>query len=198
MEIEAVAAEIVVALSTMDGVDNVESDAVSATPQVLVDVDPYRAALIGSSTAQIAGDIRNVLVGNQIGSYTLEDGQTLSAFLNVDDAGVDTVEGLRAMPVSGMRGSQPLERSPRSRPSRCVARSRVSMVRQRLRSRPTSRRRIRVRFPRSAGARGCARGSGCHPPTVEVTFAGATAQQNEAFAYPCSSRWASPSWWSTS
>ena len=106
--IKAASDAIVADLATMEGVDNVESDAVSATPQVIVQVDPNRAALIGSSTAQIATEIRNVLVGQPIGSYTLEDGTSVEAVLRVDDSGVDSVEGLREMPVSGMVGSLPL------------------------------------------------------------------------------------------
>ena len=182
VEIEAVAAEIVVALSTMPGVDNVESDAVSATPQVLVDVDPNRAALIGASTAQIAGDIRNVLVGQQIGSYTLEDGQTLSAFLNVDDTGVDTVEGLRAMPVSGMRGSQPLGavadvetvevRGSVTRVDGAPAATVSADITTQDQGAVSQEAQARVDALEEAGA---------IPSTVEVTFAGATAQQNEAF-----------------
>ena len=55
VEIEQAADAIVVELSDMEDLDNVESDAVSETPQVAVAGRSQRAALIGSSTAQIGG-----------------------------------------------------------------------------------------------------------------------------------------------
>ena len=82
--------------------DNVEHDEVSETPQVAVVVDPDRAAMIGSSTAQIGTQIRDVLVGAPIGSYALEDGTEVTTILRVSDEGIDGVEGLRQMPVSGL------------------------------------------------------------------------------------------------
>ena len=107
-EIKAASDEIVVALATMAGIDNVASDAVAAAPQISVAVDTNQAMMIGSTTAQIGTEIRNVLVGQPIGTYTLEDGRSLETRLRVSDAGVDSVEGLRQMPVSGMAGSAPL------------------------------------------------------------------------------------------
>ena len=46
--------------------------------------------------------IRNVLVGQPIGQYTLEDGTAVTTLLRVDSEGIDGVEGLRQMPVAGM------------------------------------------------------------------------------------------------
>jgi HAE1 family hydrophobic/amphiphilic exporter-1 len=108
-EIKAASDTIMVKLRQLDGLDNIESDAVAEAPQITVAVDPNRAALMGSSTAQLGGAIRSVLVGQSIGSYVLEDGQVVETILRVDDAGVDGLEGLRQMPVSGTVGiSQPL------------------------------------------------------------------------------------------
>ena len=89
-----------------DGLDNVASDAVAEAPQISVAVDPNKAAMIGSSTAQIGTALRSVLVGQSIGSYALEDGQVVETILRVDDEGVDGVEGLRQLPVSGTVGTQ--------------------------------------------------------------------------------------------
>ena len=91
-------------LRLQDGLDNVESDAVAEAPQITVAVDPNKAALMGSSTAQVGTAIRSVLVGQSIGSYALEDGQVVETILRVDDTGVDGVVGLRQMPVSGTVG----------------------------------------------------------------------------------------------
>ena len=100
---------IMSALRLLDGLDNVKSDAVAEAPQISVAVDPNRAAMMGSSTAQVGAAIRSVLVGQSIGSYALEDGRVVETILRVDDSGVDGLEGLRQMPVSGTVGiSQPL------------------------------------------------------------------------------------------
>ncbi len=107
-EIKAASDVIVADLATMGGIDNVASDAVAAAPQISVAVDPNAAMMIGSTTAQVGTEIRSVLVGQSIGTYTLEDGSPLETRLRVSDAGVDSVEGLRQMPVSGMAGSAPL------------------------------------------------------------------------------------------
>ena len=182
VEIEKVAIAQVAELKTMESVDNAESDAVSATPQIVVDVDPNRAALIGSSTAQIAGQIRNVLVGQSIGTSTLEDGTTLETILRVDDAMVDSVEGLRQMPVGGTVGVQPLgevaevnavevrgsvtrvDGSPAATVSADIVSDNLAGVSVEVQERVDD-----------------LRESGQIPDSVTLTLAGATAQQTEAF-----------------
>ena len=182
VEIEQAATAIVGQLETMEDLDNVESDAVSETPQVAVIVDPNRAALIGSSTAQVGTQIRNVLVGQPIGSYTLEDGRTVTTILRVSDDGVDGVEGLRAMPVSGMAGTSTLgevadveqvevrgsvtrvDGSPAATVSADVLSQDLAGVSQEAAA--------RVDELEEAGE---------IPASVEVVFAGATAEQAEAF-----------------
>jgi HAE1 family hydrophobic/amphiphilic exporter-1 len=180
--IEAASAAIVADLATMEGVDNVESDAASETPQVSVAVDPNQAALIGSSTAQIGSQIRDVLVGQPIGSYNLEDGTSVTTILRVSDAGVDGVEGLRQMPVSGMAGTKPLgevadvqavevrgsvtrvDGSPAATVSADITTQDQGSVSQEAQQRVDA-----------------LTESGEIPVSVTVTFAGATAEQNEAF-----------------
>jgi HAE1 family hydrophobic/amphiphilic exporter-1 len=182
VEIEAAADAMVADLSTMAGVDNVESDAVSETPQVAVVVDPNAAALIGSSTAQIGTQIRDVLVGQPVGQYQLEDGRTATTILRVSDEGIDGVEGLRQMPVSGMAGSASLgevaaveqvevrgtvtrvDGSPAATVSADITSQDQGAVSQ------EAQQRVDALYE-----------SGAIPASVEVTFAGATAEQNEAF-----------------
>ncbi len=182
VEIEQAADAIVAELSTMEDLDNVESDAVSETPQVAVVVDPNRAALIGSSTAQIGTQIRDVLVGQPIGSYTIEDGSTVTTILRVSDAGVDGVEGLRAMPVSGMAGTSTLGE---------VASVEQVLVRgsvTRVDGSPAATVSADMLSQDLAGVSEEAAQrvdelevAGQIPDSVEVTFAGATAEQAEAF-----------------
>jgi HAE1 family hydrophobic/amphiphilic exporter-1 len=182
VEIEAAADAIVAELSTMSGVDNVESDAVSETPQVAVVVDPNSAALIGSSTAQIGTQIRDVLVGQPVGQYEREDGRTATTILRVSDEGVDGVEGLRQMPVSGLAGIAALgdvasveavevrgtvtrvDGSPAATVSADITTQDQGSVSQ------EAQQRIDALYEAET-----------IPDSVEVTFAGATAEQTEAF-----------------
>ncbi len=103
-EIKVASDVIMSELRLIDGLDNVASDATPEAPQISVSVDPNQAALMGSSTAQLGGAIRSVLVGQSIGSYALEDGRVVETILRVDDADVDSLEGLRQMPVTGTIG----------------------------------------------------------------------------------------------
>jgi HAE1 family hydrophobic/amphiphilic exporter-1 len=181
-DIKVASDAIVAELGSMEGVDNVASDAVAEAPQVIVAVKPDQAALIGSSTAQIGQALRSVLVGQSIGSYTLEDGQVVETILRVDDEGVDGVEGLRQVPISGSVGTRPLgeladvdqvdvqgsvtrvDGSPAATVSADITSEdtgAVSMKAQQLID--------------SLSA------DGTIPESVTITFAGATAQMNEAF-----------------
>jgi HAE1 family hydrophobic/amphiphilic exporter-1 len=181
-DIKAASDVIVSELSLMDGVDNVASDAVAEAPQVTVAVLPDRAALIGSTTAQIGQAIRSVLVGQPIGTFVLEDGQVVETIMRVDDSDVDGVEGLRRMPISGSAGTRPLgdlaevdqvdvqgtvtrvDGSPAATVSADIISEdtgAVSMDAQQL----------------MEGLQA----EGEIPESVTITFAGATAQMNEAF-----------------
>ncbi|CAN5614368.1 efflux RND transporter permease subunit [soil metagenome] len=180
--IKAASDAIVADLTGMAGVDNVESDAVSETPQVIVDVDPNRAALIGASTAQIAGQIRSVLVGQPTGTFGLADGTSVETVLRVDDSGVASVEGLRDLPVSGAVGSVPLGqvadvelvevRGSVTRVDGSPAATVSAEITSQDQGAVSTEAQERVAALREAGQ---------ISEAVEVTFAGATAQQSEAF-----------------
>ena len=131
-QIEAASDVIVADLADMDGIDNLASDAVAEAPQVLVAVDPNMAMMIGSTTAQVGTEIRGVLVGSPLGTYSLDDGSVLDAQLRVSDVGVDSVEGLApdARQRHGRKRCHSAT-SPMSTWSRCAARSRASTARPR-------------------------------------------------------------------
>ncbi len=180
--IKAASDAIAGALETLDGVDNVSSDAVAEAPQVSVLVDPNKAAMIGSSTAQVGQQIRSVLVGQVIGSYTLEDGQTTQTILRVDDAGITGVDSLRQMPVSGSAGMLPLGD---------VAQVDAVEVRgtvTRVDGSPAATVSADITSDDTGAVSMAAQAevdalieSGDIPESVDVTFSGATAEMNEAF-----------------
>jgi len=181
-EIKAASDLIAADLDEMEGLDNVASDAVAESPQVLVAVDPNMAMMIGSTTAQVGTDIRGVLVGSPLGTYKLEDGTARDATLRVSDVGVDSVEGLRQMPVSGMAGSAPL---------RQVADVDVVEVRgmvTRVNGDPAATVSAEIITEDTGSASQEAadriealREEGLISDSIETTFAGATAEMEEAF-----------------
>jgi HAE1 family hydrophobic/amphiphilic exporter-1 len=182
VEIESAADAIVAALATSAELDNVESDAVSETPQVTVTVDPTAAAFIGSSAAQVGQHIRSVLVGQPIGSYELEDGRVVQVILRLDDAGVDGVEGLRRMLVAGTVGVAPLGQIAAVDP--VDVRGLVTRVDGSPAATVTADIIGEDLAAVSADAQARIadlRAEGAIPETVTTTFAGATAEQTEAF-----------------
>jgi HAE1 family hydrophobic/amphiphilic exporter-1 len=74
-DVAIASAALVPELEQIAGLDNVESDLAEATPQVSVRVDPNKAIAAGLTTAQVAGEIRSILVAQQLGSVALEDGR---------------------------------------------------------------------------------------------------------------------------
>ncbi|HZW00313.1 MAG TPA: efflux RND transporter permease subunit [Candidatus Deferrimicrobium sp.] len=173
---------IVRELKMLDGVDNVASDAVAEAPQISVAVDANKAAMIGSSTAQIGSALRSVLVGQSIGSYSLEDGQVVETILRLDDEGVDGVEGLRALPVSGTVGTQPLGQVAN------VEQVEIQGTVTRVDGAPAATISADITTEDTGAVSMEAQAIidelqavGAIPEGVTTTFAGATAQMNEAF-----------------
>jgi HAE1 family hydrophobic/amphiphilic exporter-1 len=182
VEIKAASDTIVAGLIGMEGIDNVATDAVAEAPQVTVAVDPNMAMMIGSTTAQIGTEIRNVLVGQSIGTYTLDDGTILETTLRVSDEGIDSVEGLSQMPISGLAGTRPLGQLADVE----VVEVRGSISRVDGSPAATVTADITVQDTGAVSAEAAdrieaLRESGDIPDSVETTFAGATAEMNEAF-----------------
>jgi HAE1 family hydrophobic/amphiphilic exporter-1 len=78
---------------------NLKTDLSKATPEIQVKVDPDKATLIGSSTAQIAGEVRGALVGTTVTRVQLADDGTVDVYLQLDPAGLNSVDALEALPV---------------------------------------------------------------------------------------------------
>ena len=181
-EIKAASDLIADELRQMPDLDNVSSDAIAEAPQVLVAVDPNMATMIGSTTAQVGTSVREVLVGSPLGVYTLEDGTSLDAQMRVSDAGIDGVDALRQMPVSGMAGSAPLGRvadvevvEVRSTVTR-VDGSPAATVTAEIVGEDTG-----AVAEEAAERIDALRADGRIPDSIETIFAGATAEMSEAF-----------------
>lgn len=98
--IEAASDLLVATLGTNGDLTNVKSDLVKAGRQIEVTVDPSKAAAVGLSAAQIAGEVRNLLVGSGLGQVSIDTGK-VDLFVKVNSKGVNTLADLRNYIVGG-------------------------------------------------------------------------------------------------
>ncbi|MCY7418097.1 MAG: efflux RND transporter permease subunit, partial [Chloroflexi bacterium] len=80
-----------------------KSDLSNEVPAVLVAVDPNKAILLGSTTAQIATDVRNVLIGQSLGSIAIADADPIAITLKIDSSTGTSIDGLKSLPVGMIR-----------------------------------------------------------------------------------------------
>lgn len=181
-EVRAASEALVTALADVDGLVNVTSDLTTEAPQVRVAVEPNHAVRIGTTTAQVAGEIRAVLVGQPIGILTLDDGVQTQAILRVQGDSVDSVEGLRQMPIAGLRGVAPLG----DIATVDLVEVQGSVTRVNGSPAATISGSITTQDQGAVAADtqrhiDDLRAAGVIPESVNTTFSGATAQQREAF-----------------
>jgi HAE1 family hydrophobic/amphiphilic exporter-1 len=107
-DVEAATDAVLAALAGNRDLINLKSDLSKATPEVLIVVDPNKAIGVGSTAAQVAGEVRTVLVGQTATSVILEGTTTaLPVYVRVDPAAIQGVEALRRLPV-GTAATAPL------------------------------------------------------------------------------------------
>ncbi len=89
-------------LDAIPEINNVSSDLVRSAPEIQVRVDPNRAIGLGLTTAQVAGDLRAIIVGGPAGRIVV-DGEPVQVDmqLKVDDLG--SVASLRGIQVGTVR-----------------------------------------------------------------------------------------------
>jgi len=100
-EVEAASDLLVDTLAANSNLANVKSDLVKAGRQVEITVDPSRAAGAGLSAAQVAGELRNLLVGAPLGQISV-DGEKVSLSMKIDSSLMTNLDALRAYQVGGV------------------------------------------------------------------------------------------------
>jgi HAE1 family hydrophobic/amphiphilic exporter-1 len=85
-------------LKSVKDLVNVTSDAARAKPEIRVKVDPARALAHGSTTIQIAGQVRNLLTSQKVTEITL-DGKTYEVQATYDPATLGDIEAIKAIKV---------------------------------------------------------------------------------------------------
>jgi len=99
----AAASDLLVAKLVANGdLANVKSDLVKAGRQIEVTVNPSKAAMAGLSAAQVAGEVRNLLVGSQLGQITI-DGAKVNLSIKIDSSSVTDIAQLGAYMVGGAK-----------------------------------------------------------------------------------------------
>ncbi len=179
----ATAAEAVLeALAGRSELINLKSDLVRATPEIQVTVDPNRAVNVGSTAAQIAGEVRAVLSPSPATNIVIEDiREPVAVVVRFDPTTVESLEALRAMPV-GTVNPQPLETVA------SVEQVEVQGSITRINGAPAAQITAEITSPDTGAVSSDVQAEinrliaeGAIPAGVNVELAGVTQQQNEAF-----------------
>ncbi len=91
------------AISGRTDLVNLTSDLVQATPEIEVRVDPNKAVGIGSTAAQIAGEVRALLTPTSVTTVNLSDSGVAQLIVRADPAIIGSVDELRAVLVGTVR-----------------------------------------------------------------------------------------------
>jgi HAE1 family hydrophobic/amphiphilic exporter-1 len=102
VDVEAASDLLVATLSKNGDLANVKSDLVKAGRQIEITVNPSAAAMAGLSAAQVAGEVRNLLVGSQLGQITI-DGAKVNLSIKIDSTSVSDITQLGAYLVGGAK-----------------------------------------------------------------------------------------------
>jgi HAE1 family hydrophobic/amphiphilic exporter-1 len=172
---------VVTALRANPDLINIKSDLAQGAPTVEVKVDPNKAVGAGLTTAQVAGELRNVLVPQRATRITIGEGPTVDLYLRIDPAQVGSIDALKKLPVGTVR---------------TVPLGAIAAVEQtdsqgsitRIDERPASSISAEITSPNTGAVSQAVaqeidrlKADGTIPKGVDVTLAGVTQQQNEAF-----------------
>ena len=90
-------------LESIDGVEDVTSNVSEARDELIVNVDPERAAAIGLSTQSVAFQINQFLVGQKVTQIDL-DGAPVDVFLSGPAGRINSVETIGSLIIAGPFG----------------------------------------------------------------------------------------------
>jgi len=99
-DVEAASDLLVATLAANGDLTNVKSDLVKAGRQIEITVNPSAAAMAGLSAAQVASEVRNLLVGSQLGQITI-DGSKVNLSMKIDSSSISDIAQLGAYLVGG-------------------------------------------------------------------------------------------------
>jgi HAE1 family hydrophobic/amphiphilic exporter-1 len=182
-DIEKATATVVAALSDRDDLNNLKSDLVKATPAITVTVDPNKAIGVGSTAAQIGAEVRAALTPTTATTTTVAgNSDPVDVIIRLDPDSVTSVEDLRKLPV-GTAVKAPLETVA------TVEQQDIQGSITRIDGAPAAQVTAEIASPDTGAVSLAVRqeidaliASGQIPAGVDVTLAGVTQQQTEAFS----------------
>ena len=102
-DISSVALDLAGRLEGLDGIANVTSNVSEARDEVVVDVDPARAAAFGLNARQVALQVSQFFVGQNVSTLQTADGP-VDVTLAMDPAGVSGLDSVRGLAIAGPLG----------------------------------------------------------------------------------------------
>ncbi len=173
---------VLAALEAESGLANLSSDLVKASPEIQVRVDPTRAIAVGSTAAQVGGEVRSALTPQPIGRVQFDDADPVDMVVRVDPESVTSLEDLRSLPV-GTTSKAPLGTVA------AVDQADVQGRITRIDEAPSATISAEITSGDTGATSAAVQGviddleaDGTIPPSAQVRLAGVTAQQNEAFS----------------
>ena len=173
---------VLAALEAESGLANLSSDLVKASPEIQVRVDPTRAIAVGSTAAQVGGEVRSALTPQPIGRVQFDDADPVDMVVRVDPESVTSLEDLRSLPV-GTTSKAPLGTVA------AVEQADVQGRITRIDEAPSATISAEITSGDTGATSAAVQGviddleaDGTIPPSAQVRLAGVTAQQNEAFS----------------
>ncbi len=106
-DISRVSGELVESLSTVEGIVNLESDVAQARPEISIQVDPEKAAMVGLSTRQVGFQISQYLIGQTVTTMNIE-GEAVDVILAGDPRSVGGIDQIASLTIVGPAGSASL------------------------------------------------------------------------------------------
>ena len=107
-DIVSVAGELATSISTIEGIVNLESNVAQARPEVSIEVDPEKAALIGLSTRQVGLQLSQYLIGQTVTTINV-DGDTVDVVLLGDLGSTRGIDQVQSLVIVGPAGAVPVE-----------------------------------------------------------------------------------------
>ena len=106
-DIAAVSRELTASLGSIEDIVNLENTVAQARPEVAIQVDPQKAALLGLTTRQVAFQLSLYLIGQTVTTMTI-DGETLDVVVAGDPRATGGLSGVESLIIAGQVGSAPL------------------------------------------------------------------------------------------
>ena len=107
-DIVSVAGELATSISTIEGIVNLESNVAQARPEVSIEVDPEKAALIGLSTRQVGLQLSQYLIGQTVTTINV-DGDTVDVVLLGDLGSTRGIDQVQSLVIVGPAGAVPVD-----------------------------------------------------------------------------------------